>query len=318
MKFNKLHKLTALALTAVLTISPLSMNQIVYAASSSQKTSTASTAKKTNNRGSYSNLVDSGSRKEVKKALVSAGISEDTVDAWLKDVKYYNDTIGNVSLVKKGFKSLGKKNPQYKEDSISKRWLKKNDMFIGYNCRITAYDLMKDYIKVKDSSSADASLLFMDLDALDYSPNKKFSKKETAVFKSLFSTVQTSYTSDVNKHLKKWQKSWKKKGLTISKKTKASLISVVMHSSFGKKENELFVGHTGVLVPTKDNKLLFIEKLSFELPYQVTKFDNRDQLNNYLMGMYDTEWNQNTAKPFIMENTNLMKGYHAINNTSGK
>lgn len=53
----------------------------------------------------------------------------------------------------------------------------------------------------------------------------------------------------------------------------------------------------------KDKKLLFVEKLSFSLPYQVLKFDNRKQLKNYLMGMYDTSWGQEEAKPFIMENT---------------
>ena len=53
----------------------------------------------------------------------------------------------------------------------------------------------------------------------------------------------------------------------------------------------------------KDKKLLFVEKLSFFLPYQVLKFDNRKQLKNYLMGMCDTSWGQEEAKPFIMENT---------------
>ena len=53
----------------------------------------------------------------------------------------------------------------------------------------------------------------------------------------------------------------------------------------------------------KDKKLLFVEKLSFSPPYQVLKFDNRKQLKNYLMGMYDTSWGQEEAKPFIMENT---------------
>ena len=53
----------------------------------------------------------------------------------------------------------------------------------------------------------------------------------------------------------------------------------------------------------KDKKLLFVEKLSFSLPYQVLKFENRKQLKNYLMGMYDISWGQEEAKPFIMENT---------------
>ena len=86
----------------------------------------------------YSNLADAKSRKEVRSALLSAGISAKTVDAWLKDVVNYNKTIKNTSLVKKSFRKMGKKPPVYNENRISKLWLKKNKLFIGYNCRITA------------------------------------------------------------------------------------------------------------------------------------------------------------------------------------
>ena len=68
---------------------------------------------------------------------------------------------------------------------------------------------------------------------------------------------------------------------------------------------QALAGYTCLLYtsPTKDKKLLFVEKLSFSLPYQVLEFDNRKQLKNYLMGMYDISWGQEEAKPFIMEST---------------
>ena len=263
-------------------------------------------------RGAYSNLVDAKSRKEVKKALLDAGLSEKNVNAWLSDVKDYNKTIKNTGLVKKGFKKLSTKNPQYDENKIMELWNKKYPNFIGYNCRITAFDLMSDKISVKKDAKVNAANLFMDKDALKNAPVKKFTKAQQKKFDTLYSTVNTAYTTEVSTHVKKQQKVWKLNEVRVSKKTKASLITVVLHSSFGKKENELFVGHAGVLVPTKDKKLLFIEKLSFSLPYQVIKFDNRKQLNHYLMGMYDTSWGQEEAKPFIMENTNLMKDYRVI------
>lgn len=263
-------------------------------------------AKTTTYYGAYSNLVDAKSQKEVRKAMLDAGLSRKNVDAWLADVKTYNKTIKNTGLVKKGFKKMTK-SPQYDENKIMELWSKKNDLFIGYNCRITAFDLMKDKIKVDENAKANPTELFMDQDALKNAPEKKFTKKQTATFEKLFSTVNTEYTTDVDTHVKKMQKSLKAKGVTISKKTKASLITVVFHSSFGKEENELFVGHAGVLVPTRNGKFLFVEKLSFSLPYQVIKFDNRKQLYQYLMGMYDTQWGQEEAKPFIMENTRRMK-----------
>ena len=108
------------------------------------------TSAKTTYRGAYSNLVDAQSQKEVRKALLDAGLSKKNVDAWLSDVKTYNKTIKNTGLVKKGFKKLGTKNPQYDETKIMELWNKKNPMFIGYNCRITAFDLMSDKISVKN------------------------------------------------------------------------------------------------------------------------------------------------------------------------
>lgn len=35
--------------------------------------------------------------------------------------------------------------------------------------------------------------------------------------------------------------------------------------------------HVGVLIPTKDGKLLFLEKLVFQEPYQAAKFKNRTE-----------------------------------------
>lgn len=58
------------------------------------------------------------------------------------------------------------------------------------------------------------------------------------------------------------KKAWKQKEVKISG-TKASLITVVFHSSFGENENELFIGHAGVLVPTKDKKLLLWKSCPF-------------------------------------------------------
>ena len=92
---------------------------------------------------------------------------------------------------------------------------------------------------------------------------------------------------------------------------KASFISVLFHSQLSADENTLFVGHVGVLVPLKQGGILFVEKLAFQEPYQVIKFQNRTELSDYLMNRYDVEWDQLTAIPFIMENDALLEGYRA-------
>ena len=268
---------------------------------------TTETSAKTNAyRGEYSNLVDTKTQQRVKKAMLAAGLSEKRIDAWLGDVQMYNRTIRNTDLVKKGFKKLTGKNPQYDENRMMELWNKKNPQFIGYNCRITAYDLMGDKISMKKDAKVDASNLFMDQDAIRNAPVKKYTGKQQKKFEALYSTVKTAYTTDVDQHAAKQKRAWQRKGIKVSDKTKASLITVVFHDSFGKNDNELFIGHAGVLLPGKNGKLLFVEKLSFSLPYQVLRFDNRKQLNRYLMSMYDTQWGQDSARPFIMENTQLL------------
>lgn len=294
-----MKKIFVLILCTALSLSPL--YNTVHTDAASQKI-----------LGRYSNLVDKKTQFETKKALLNAGIPEKNIDTWLKDVNNYNNTIKNTSLVKSGYKALGTKAPVYNDNKISELWTKKYKLFIGYNCRITAFELMKNLITADNTSKPNTTELFMDIDALKNSPDNPFNKTETKKFENLYSTVDTDYTTNINKHVANWKKMWKNKNISISKKTKASLITVVFHSSFSETENELFVGHAGVLVPLKNKKYLFIEKLSFQSPYQVIKFDNKKLLNEYLMRMYDTEWGQDTAKPFIMENTNLLSCYKAV------
>ena len=66
-----------------------------------------------------------------------------------------------------------------------------------------------------------------------------------------------------------------------------------------------------ILFPS-NNKLFFVEKIAFQEPYQLTVFNNRIELNDYLMLRYDTNVGQSMAKPFIMENDELMKGYRQL------
>lgn len=85
-------------------------------------------------------------------------------------------------------------------------WNKKYPDFIGYNCRITAFDLMKDKISVKADAKVNASNLFMDQDALKHAPAKKFTRKQKHAFETLYSTLNTSYTTDVDTHIKSRRK----------------------------------------------------------------------------------------------------------------
>ena len=274
------------------------------------------TTEKTSIPLTYSNLVDTATQDEVQKALTAAGIAEQNVASFLESVALFNQTVGDkAGLVPKGFVTIDSLLPKYDEVAIQSIWTSKYPMFQGYNCRLTSFTLLRDLITFpadkKFANKEEDEVLFIDRESLHNTPKKFFTPEEENNFFTLFTEVPTTNTKDINTHLQAMQQAWKERGINFRYKndpTKASLISAVFHSQITPEENTLFVGHVGVLVPF-EGKLLFIEKLAFQEPYQAIKFANRTELSDYLMNRYDVEWEQPNAIPFIMENDALMEGY---------
>jgi len=264
----------------------------------------------------YSNLADKDTQEKVKESLENTGIDSNSINLFFKSVNYYNEATQNEGLIKSGFINSNNINPTYDEVAIQKIWDKKNKNFPGFNCRITAFTFMKDYVKVEKPVVKTGEMLFMDVESLKNMPFELFSKNEKDKFVNLFSEIPTKATKDVKVHVENVKNIWKERGVTFDKNSKISMISVFFHFNDEPQENILFIGHVGILVPEKDGKLMFIEKLAFQQPYQVLKFNNRTELNDYLMNKYDTAWGQPVARPFIMENDELLKEYR--NNPNNK
>lgn len=259
----------------------------------------------------YSNLRDKETQDFLKKAMLAAGINPQNADAFLESVKTFNSAVGEHGLVQSGFAKLGSVLPQYDDLTLQERWDAKHPEYAGFNCRITSFELLRDFITVKKPSKESPITLIFDEESIQNCGRTLFSDSELGHFRAIFAAVPTQYTKDLPTHLKNMQNYWGERGIRFTHggdTNKASLISVVMHSAFSQKESYLFVGHAGVLVPF-GGQLYFVEKLTFYLPYVVTRFNNRSELNDYLMKQYDVEWDQPSAAPFIMENASLLDGY---------
>ncbi len=254
----------------------------------------------------YSNMLDEASVNEVRESLIKAGISKEVVDAFLKEVKNYNETVGDVGLVKEGFVSTETLIPSYDLEKIDANWLQKNELFVGYDCRMTAFLILNNLIEVKNPSTEESAVLFMDNDAILNSNNPTFTEENINRFNTIFAGIPVEAIKDVDKHVEKVKNYVEEKKISFTNE-KASLIACYIHDEL---DNVVFIGHTGVLVPSAlDDSLLFIEKISFQEPYQALKFKNRQELNDYLMNKYDNWLPQESARPFIMENDHLLEGY---------
>lgn len=237
---------------------------------------------------SYSNLNNKVSLNEVR-SILSKHLDKGSVDNFINLVKDYNNTVGSVGL-SGDFAPFTK--TDYDVEKISSLWTAKHGDFIGTNCRINTYTLLKGKIKIPQVKS-DTDLLFQDKDAID--KGKLFDTKDQANFDILFSRVKTEATQDVKVHAKHMEDYYKQ----FTFDDRARMLSVVVHDNLD--GDSLFVGHVGVLVPTTDG-YLFVEKLTFEEPYQAIKFSSKKDCYKYLTTKYKDYIGPGLAKPFIMDN----------------
>ena len=197
----------------------------------------------------YSNLVDTESQQEVQQALAAAGVSTKNIGDFLESVALFNNTVGaKVGLVPQGYATIDSLLPQYDEAAIQSQWTRKYPIFQGYNCRITSFTLLRDFVAVATpttSVSTDDEILFIDKEVLRTMPKKYFTTEDEARFWALFSSMPTKNTKEVASHLATVQRSWKERGISFPKKDdpmKASFISVLFHSQVSAEDNTLFGG----------------------------------------------------------------------------
>ena len=260
----------------------------------------------------YSNLSDEASKELLSELFADAGIAAERADKFFACLDQFNGSV-KAEWLTDGFETAAPTETKYDPYEMQEMWMERQGDFPGYNCRITAYELMGDRITAgedqPDTNGED--WLFMDLETLKRDPDA-LCGKSTADFCALFAPVEAADSTDSSVQAETLRKGWAARGVTFSDGG-CSMISVVFHDRFSETENTLFIGHVGVLLPAGDDGLYFVEKVAFQEPYRLTKFESRAALKSYLMAKYDTGWGQDTTPPFLMENDVLMDGEATAN-----
>lgn len=240
-----------------------------------------------------SNMADESSLEEVKSALLTK-IKPENVEAFLNLVKDYNSAVETKGLIGAFTETI---EPEYDVLTLSELWTAKKGEFIGTNCRLNAFTLLKDDIEIGETKT-DANFLFMDNDAIEV--GKLFSKDDEILFQRLFSRVKTEASKDIGIHAAKM-----KEHLSAVKfSEEARMISLVIHDTID--GDYLFIGHTGVMTDN-GGYYLFVEKLAFDQPYQALKFKNKEDCYIYLYSKYKHYQDETSSKPFIMDNADLVE-----------
>lgn len=288
MKVSRKIRLMSCCGLAIFTLASCGTNQNQTMEKQDKTTIQQDKTDKENYKGTYSNLNSKESIEEVRHSL-SAYLNKDSVDKFLSLVTDYNDIVGSVGLT--GDFSNFKKT-DYDVEKISNLWTPKKGDFVGTNCRINSYCLLKNSIEIPKLEKDD-SLLFVDNDAID--KGKVFGAEDKDAFDILFSRVKTEATTDVKVHAAKMEQFLSQ----FKFNENARMLSVVVHDDLDGQS--LFIGHVGILVPSEDG-YLFVEKLTFEEPYQAIKFATKEDCYKYLDTKYENYTDEGLAKPFIMDN----------------
>ena len=254
----------------------------------------------------YSNLLDRETRDRVEDALKNAGLKEEKIKSFFSAVDEYNNAVGKENLVQE-MTTIDSGFPSLDSDKLVDAWLNKGG-YVGRNCRITAFSLMGDFIKVGNPVPGDTTMLFSDFDAI--SAKGIFTGEAKKNYDTVFSYIDVDDTQDTGVLSDEIIKSWKEKEVSFHN-DKMHMISVFMTMDDGLNKVQEFIGHVGVLLEEGD-KFLFIEKLAFELPYQVDEFSSLQEVNDYLMGAYDKDADGLTAKPIIFWDGEVMKEYRVL------
>lgn len=222
-------------------------------------------------------------------------IKDENAEKFIELVRDYNDSI-STNLLSADFSN--NLHPDYDIGKIIKERDKINHKYLNTNCRINTFLLLKDSISLKKNVDIDDSMLFMDTDIIEKS--KLFNADETKKFKQLFSRVKTIKSKDPKKQAKVMSDFLS----NFNFPEKIWMISVVLHDNLD--GDYLFIGHVGVLLPIEKG-YLFLEKISFEEPYQAIKFLDKKSCFKYLKNKFKDYTDPEVCPPFIMENDKYVK-----------
>lgn len=223
------------------------------------------------------------------RSTIEKNLNKSVADSFANLVKDYNKEIPK-DLLSGDFERTS--NIDKTGEIIEKR-SSINHKYPDTNCRINSFLLLKDDLSFKDDVNIDDEMLFMDKEALKNL--NLFNDEDLENFYKLFSRVKTSSSKDPKVHAKVMEEFLSK----VDFPEDVRMLSVVLHDNLD--GDYLFIGHVGVLLPLDDG-YLFLEKISFEEPYQAIKFSKKEYTYMYLKEKYRDYLDPDVAPPFIMEN----------------
>ena len=241
----------------------------------------------------YSNLADPQALWEVTAALAEAGLpGTERFEARVAD---FNDAARRGNLTG----AWSQTPPAPDVFACMDGWESAHD-YSDANCRLTAFLLLGDTLSMTAPAPYEGTYLMLDLDAVETAEEHAMSQEKQAVFTSLFGDMDV-HGMDEAGICGALPRRWAETGCSLSL-PRVTLISLAVHDP---DAQTVFVGHTGLLIDCGD-RLLFVEKIAFEQPYQATWLADTEQLCAMLCSRPEYFGDGQERGPFIFQNDRLL------------
>lgn len=245
----------------------------------------------------YTNLTKDETKDELKKALSDKGLDDGDVNAFIKNLDEYNESADANELAS----DFTKYNDEVAYYNSMDKFSENNPDFLGVNCRITTFTLMKRSLDIAKELEDKSSVLDFDKKAI--SDKKLFNEDELKKFITYYAPINIK--DEKAKYEDLIINEFNERGIKF-KNDDVKVVSVYLNSNDDIDGNILFVGHTGLMYENQ-GKVYFLEKLSFQEPYQLLKFNTKKDLYDYLMKKYNQDMGENTHEAIITENDKVFK-----------
>ena len=252
------------------------------------------------------NILTEQSQADLRAIMDKKNLDKARVSRFFDQVDFFNKNVDHSLLIKDDYIRTNK-SKSYDFYAIQDDIFSKSPSFTGINCRIATFGLVGDKISIENTDNPNMSVVEIDNTSFTNPPVPSLDKDEIKKFNKFYSAIPTENKDDKDFQTQKIKDFWKANGISFPNSDDYKVISVFVFSSIDENTNELFIGHTGLLIKLDDARILFVEKLAFTAPYQAIIFENTQNLYDYLMETYDDSNAQYPIKPLIFADDKLLK-----------
>ncbi len=244
----------------------------------------------------YTNMANGPSISELEELFKEFGVEQSSIEKYFDLLNDFNSRVLDYESI------AGDYIPLDGQVDYSNVQIDPINMY-ETNCRLATYALTKNYITTVGVRDFNDTFLMFDVEMMRTEPLHITTEEDINNFSNFFGSVSVEGLVDLEAHIEAIKNLQKEMGAELTLPEGMNIINIYLHSTY---DDLRFIGHSGVLFEGGDG-LVFVEKYGPYAPFQMTKFQTRQELADYILTRGDIYAEHDELDPIIFENLELME-----------